>query len=287
MRIVAFSKAGKPALAVRRGDDLIDLSIAAPKLASDLRAVIGAGAPAMKQIQIAAKSAKARAFVKGRITYLPPVMNPRKIICIGLNYLDHAKESNFAKPDYPVLFLRVPTTFVGHNQPLIRPKLSTNFDYEGELVVIVGRKGRHISKARALQYVAGYSIFNEGSIRDYQFRIPQWTVGKNFDGTGGFGPEFVTADELPAGAKGLRLQTRLNGQIMQDANTNDMIFDVADLISIISESITLEPGDVIVSGTPSGVGFARKPPVFMKAGDVCEVEVEGVGVLSNPIKDEK
>jgi 2-keto-4-pentenoate hydratase/2-oxohepta-3-ene-1,7-dioic acid hydratase in catechol pathway len=181
----------------------------------------------------------------------------------------------------------VATTLVGHNQPLIRPKLSGDFDYEGEMVVVVGRRGRHIPKKKALGYVAGYSIFNEGSIRDYQFKTPQWTVGKNFDGTGGFGPDFVTADELPKGAKGLRIQTRLNGQVVQDANTNDMIFDVADLVSIASESMTLEPGDVIVSGTPSGVGAFRKPPLWMKAGDVCEVEIEGIGTLSNPIKNEK
>jgi 2-keto-4-pentenoate hydratase/2-oxohepta-3-ene-1,7-dioic acid hydratase in catechol pathway len=287
MRIAAIKSKGKPTLAVRRDGELVDLGVAAPKLPRDLRALIAAGPAALKAAAAAAKKAKGRAVVKGRVQYLPPIANPEKIICVGLNYAEHATESQMQKPSYPVLFLRVPTTLVGHDQPLIRPKLSDNFDYEGEMVVVIGRKGRHIPKNKALGYVAGYSVFNEGSIRDYQFKTPQWTVGKNFDGTGGFGPDFVTADELPKGAKGLRIRTRLNGKTVQDANTRDMIFDVADLVSIASESMTLEPGDIIVSGTPSGVGAFRKPPLWMKAGDVCEVEIEGIGTLSNPIRNEK
>ena len=175
---------------------------------------------------------------------------------------------------------------VGQGAPVVRPKVSDKFDYEGELVAVIGEGGRHISKDKALDHVAGYSIFNDVSVRDYQFKSPQWTVGKNFDGTGPFGPVFVTADELPAGARGLRIQTRLNGQIMQDANTNDMVFDLETLIATISEAITLESGDVLVTGTPSGVGQSRKPPVFMKAGDRIEVEIEKIGVLSNPVVDE-
>ena len=287
MRIAAIRNKGKATLAVRRNGELIDLGIAAPKLPRDLRGLIEGGSAALKAAAAAAKKAKGAAVVKGKVQYLPPIANSRKIICVGLNYADHATESNMQKPSYPVLFLRVATTLVAHNQPLIRPKLSGDFDYEGEMVVVIGRRGRHIARDKALGFVAGYSVFNEGSIRDYQFKTPQWTVGKNFDGTGGFGPEFVTADELPKGAKGLRIQTRLNGQVVQDANTNDMIFDVADLVSISSESMTLEPGDVIVSGTPSGVGAFRKPPLWMKNGDVCEVEIEGIGTLSNPIKNEK
>lgn len=222
----------------------------------------------------------------GKVKVLPPFPTPPKIICVGLNYRDHSAESGFKQPDYPTLFTRFATSLVGHNAPVVRPKVSDKFDYEGELVAVIGLGGRHIAHARALDHVAGYSIFNDVSVRDYQFKSPQWTVGKNFDGTGPFGPVFVTADELPAGAKGLRLQTRLNGQIMQDANTDDMVFDVATLIATISEAITLESGDVIVTGTPSGVGQARKPPVFMKAGDRVEVEIEKIGVLSNPVIDE-
>ena len=175
---------------------------------------------------------------------------------------------------------------MGHDAPVVRPKVSDKFDYEGELVAVIGQGGRHISKADALKHVVGYSIFNDVSVRDYQFKSPQWTVGKNFDGTGPFGPVFVTADELPPGASGLKIQTRLNGQIMQDDNTDNMVFDVATLIATISEAITLEAGDVIVTGTPSGVGQSRKPPVFMKAGDRIEVEIEKIGVLSNPVVDE-
>ena len=222
----------------------------------------------------------------GKAKFLPPFPTPPKIICVGLNYRDHSAESGFKQPDYPTLFTRFATSLVGHGAPVVRPKVSDKFDYEGELVAVIGNGGRHISKANALDHVAGYSIFNDVSVRDYQFKSPQWTVGKNFDGTGPFGPAFVTADELPAGAKGLRLQTRLNGQIMQDANTDDMVFDIATLIVTISEAITLESGDVIVAGTPSGVGQSRKPPVFMKAGDRIEVEIEKIGVLSNPVIDE-
>jgi 2-keto-4-pentenoate hydratase/2-oxohepta-3-ene-1,7-dioic acid hydratase in catechol pathway len=215
-------------------------------------------------------------------------MAPQKIICVGLNYVDHAAESPYKNaPTYPVLFNRFNTTLIGHNAPMIRPKVSEQFDYEGELVAVIGKRGRYIPKEKALGFVAGYSVFNDGSIRDYQFKSTQWLMGKNFDATGPLGPDFVTADELPAGAIGLQLKTRLNGQVMQNANTRDMIFDIATLVSTASDAMTLEPGDLIVSGTPAGVGFARKPPVWMKDGDVCEVEIEGVGTLSNPIKDEK
>ena len=276
-----------PTLGVRRGDELIDLSIAARRLPRDLAGLLAAGKGALREAAAAAKKAPPRAVVKGRISYLPPIPEPPKIICVGLNYRDHAAEASMQVPDHPILFNRFATTLVGHGQPLIRPQASGEFDYEGELVVVIGRKGRHIPKDRALGYVAGYSIFNEGSIRDYQMRGSQWTMGKNFDGTGGFGPEFVTADEVPRGAVGLNLQTRLNGRVLQEASTSDMIFDVPTLINDISIAITLLPGDIIVSGTPSGVGFARKPPIFMKEGDVCEVEIEGIGVLSNPIRNEK
>jgi acylpyruvate hydrolase len=221
-----------------------------------------------------------------RIRFLPPLSNPQKIVCVGLNYADHTKESPYEQPKYPTLFSRFNSTLTGHGAPIIRPRASEQLDYEGELAVIIGKRGRHIPSERALDYVAGYSIFNDASVRDYQFKSPQWTVGKNFDATGAFGPSFVTADDVPPGARGLRLQTRLNGQVVQDATTADMIFDVVSLITIISEAMTLEVGDVIVSGTPAGVGFARKPPLWMKEGDVCEVEIEGIGVLRNPIADE-
>lgn len=287
MRIVNFKKGGVPTLGVKVGEDLVDLSIADKKLPKDLGSLIAAGKGVMNAANRAAKNAPARAVVKGRVSYLPPIMDPPKIICVGLNYKAHADEADMQYPKDPVLFNRFPTTLVGHKQAMIRPKISKHFDYEGEMVVFIGKKGRHITKKDALNHVAGYSIFNEGSIRDYQMKSSQWTVGKNFDATGGFGPEFVSADELPKGAKGLDIQTRLNGKVVQDSNTKNMIFDVATLISYCSKAFTLLPGDIIVSGTPEGVGFVRKPPLFMKNGDTCEVEIEGLGILSNPIKNEK
>jgi len=217
---------------------------------------------------------------------LPPFRHANKFLCVGLNYLAHAQESGTTVPDYPTVFARFNTGLVGHGQPLIKPRLSDMFDYESELAVIIGRRGRHISQANALSHVAGYSIFNDGSIRDYQSRTPQWTIGKNFDGTGAFGPDFVTSDELPPGAAGLRMTGRLNGETVQQTLTSDLIFNVEKLLPLISAAITLEPGDVISTGTPSGVGLSFKPPKMMKAGDVFEIEIEKIGTLRNPVVNE-
>ena len=221
------------------------------------------------------------------IEYLPPFPFPEKIICFGLNYREHASESGFEAPTYPALFGRFPSSLVGHKAPIVRPNVSDQLDYEGELVAIIGKPGRNIPVERALEHVAGYSIFNDASIRDYQFKSAQWTIGKNFDSTGAFGPVFITADELESGAKGLRLTTRLNGTELQSASTTDMIFDVATQVSLMSDAMLLKPGDVLVTGTPSGVGLARNPKIFMKPGDVCEVEIEGIGLLSNPVVQQK
>lgn len=217
------------------------------------------------------------------IAFRPPLERPRKIICIGLNYREHAAESNVETPSYPAVFVRFASSLVGHQQPLRKPTASDQLDFEGELVAVIGKKGRNISRESALEHVIGYSIFNDGSIRDVQFKSSQWTMGKNFDATGAFGPTLVTANELPAGCRGMRLQTLLNDQVMQDAAIDDMVFDIPSLIEILSDCMTLEAGDVIVTGTPSGVGFARKPALFMKAGDVCTVRVEGIGELINEI----
>jgi acylpyruvate hydrolase len=221
-----------------------------------------------------------------QVTLLPPLPAPGKIICVGLNYVNHSIESGFVPPEYPTIFTRFTSSLVGAGAPIIRPRVSTQLDYEGEMVAVIGTGGRHIAEENAPDHVIGYSIFNDASVRDYQKKAPQWTIGKNFDRTGAFGPHLVTADELPRGGKGLRIQTRLNGQMVQDASTDDMVFSVAKLISILSEAITLSPGDVIVSGTPAGVGMARKPPLFMKHGDVCEIEIDGIGILRNPVQDE-
>lgn len=227
-----------------------------------------------------------RRFNADQVTYLPPLQSPPKIICIGLNYIDHTTESKFEQPDYPTVFNRFNTTLTGHRQPIVRPLASDSLDYEGEMAVVLKGGGRHIRKQDALDWVAGYSIFNDASVREYQFKSPQWTVGKNFDNTGGFGPVLVTPDELPSGGRGLRIETRLNGQVVQSANTKDMIFDVATLITLLSEAMSLEPGDIIVSGTPAGVGWARTPKLLMHHGDVCEISIEGIGTLANPIVDE-
>lgn len=287
MRILAFDKSGKPAVGVRRGDEVVDLAAAAPELPADLPGLLAGGEDAMARAKSAADGASGAAVMSAEgLTYHPTIWNPGKIICVGLNYAAHAAEAQSdtsTVQEYPSLFLRVSTTLVGHEQPMIVPKASSNLDYEAEMVAVVGKSGAGISKANALEHIAGYSVFNEGSVRDYQFKSSQWTSGKNFDATGGFGPDFVTADEVPAGGKGLRIQTRLNGETMQDANTETMIFDVPTLIEIITEVMTLNPGDIIVTGTPEGVGFARTPPVWMKPGDICEIDLEGVGVLTNTI----
>jgi 2-keto-4-pentenoate hydratase/2-oxohepta-3-ene-1,7-dioic acid hydratase in catechol pathway len=220
------------------------------------------------------------------VTMLPLIPNPGKIICMGLNYADHAKEGGNARPEYPSFFLRGNSSMVGHNQAIVRPKASTQLDYEAELAVIIGKQVRHLSAENALDCIAGYSCFNDGSIRNYQRKSSQWTIGKNFDATGPFGPCLVTPDELPPGAAGLRIQSRLNGKVMQDANTDVFLWNVVEALRIITECMTLEPGDVIITGTPAGVGYARTPPVWMAPGDICEIEVEGVGILSNPIVDE-
>lgn len=285
MKLIAFINAkGQPALGSKvDADSLLDLTAAgAPATLDEVLAQGEQGLASLREIE---KRATARVALKG-LKLLPPVQAPAKAFAIGLNYIDHASESKMAVPKYPVVFQRYPSSWVASGESIVRPHVSTQFDYEAELVAVIGKAGRYISKEKALEHVAGYSIFNDGSIRDYQLRTNQWLMGKNFDKTGGFGPEFVTADELPAGATGLRIQARLNGQVLQDANTRDMIFDVATLVSSCSESMALQPGDIIITGTPSGVGMARDPQVWMKAGDVCEIEIEKIGILRNPVVDE-
>lgn len=214
---------------------------------------------------------------------LPCIQRPGKVICLGVNYIDHAKEGGNQIGDYPAVFLRCSTSLLAHRAPLKVPSISEKLDFEAELAVVIGRAVRHVSEQEALNSVFGYACFNDATLRDYQRKTSQWTVGKNFDATGAFGPCLVTSDELPAGCVGLHIESRLNGQVMQSANTADMAFGVARTVSLLSESMTLEPGDVVVMGTPGGVGYARTPPVWMKAGDTIEVEIEGVGVLSNPV----
>ncbi|MGT2473218.1 fumarylacetoacetate hydrolase family protein [Paraburkholderia terrae] len=279
MRLVSFERDGKAALGIREGEEVRVIG------SETLESLLARG---VDLAGYAREHASRERVPVSQIRFLPPLSRPPKIICVGLNFSDHTSESKYEQPDYPTLFFRVATSLIAHGQPMIRPRVtdSEGLDYEGEIAVVIGKGGRHISKDAALSHVAGYSVFNDGSVREYQFKTPQWTVGKNFDGTGAFGPDLVTADELPPGVKGLRLETRLNGEVVQSASTDEMVFDVESLISIISEAITLEAGDVIVSGTPSGIGWARSPKLLMKAGDVCEVSVEKIGTLRNVIADE-
>lgn len=279
MRFVSFERNGKAVLGVRDGEQVRVLGD------ETLESLLARGVDLNAYAKDHASDEKLAA---SELKWLPPLQRPPKIICVGLNFADHTSESKYEQPDYPTLFFRVHTSLIAHEQPMVRPAVSDSegLDYEGEIAVVLGKGGRHIAKDNALSHVAGYSIFNDGSVREYQFKTPQWTVGKNFDGTGAFGPDLVTADELPPGVKGLRLETRLNGEVVQSASTDEMVFDVPTLISIISEAITLEAGDVIVSGTPSGIGWARSPKLLMKAGDVCEITVEKIGTLTNTIADE-
>jgi 2-keto-4-pentenoate hydratase/2-oxohepta-3-ene-1,7-dioic acid hydratase in catechol pathway len=218
------------------------------------------------------------------IKFIPLVDRPGKIVCLGLNYADHAKEGGHARPEYPGFFMRGPSSLTAHQASIVLPKVSDKLDYEAELAFVVGKTARNLNKDNALDCIAGYSLFNDGSIRDYQRKTAQWTIGKNFDKTGGFGPWLVTPDELPKAADGLRIQSRLNGKVMQDANTKDFLWGIVETLILITECMTLEPGDVVITGTPAGVGYARTPPVFMKPGDQCEIEIEGIGILSNTIE---
>lgn len=285
MYFLTFRDAGKIGLAASRdGGGYRGLVEGDPRYPGALDALIRQ-APAAQKAAVEALLAGQPVDI-GKVELLQPLRQPGKIICVGLNYRDHASESGHKPPEFPTLFARFASSLIGPSDPIVPPVDSVQLDYEGELVAVIGKAGRRISKASALDHVAGYSIFNDGSVRDFQLRTPQWTLGKNFDGTGAFGPVFVTADALPPGARGLKIETRLNGQVMQSASTDDLIFDVATLVADISAGISLEAGDLIVTGTPSGVGAARKPQVFMKAGDICEIEIERIGILRNPVVDE-
>lgn len=287
MRLLAFEKDGKQRMGVESGDQIIDLSIAAPKVPGDLTGIIEGGDKTLADIKAAIESAGDDAKLSADdITYLPPTTKAGKIICLGLNYADHAAEGGHDRPEYPSFFMRGNSSLVAHGAPILRPLVSEQLDYEAELVAIVGKRAKHVKQDDALDYIWGYSVFNEASIREYQRKTAQWTIGKNFDNTGGFGPVVVTADELPPGADGLRIQTRLNGEVLQDATTDMMLFNVKETVELLTECLTLEPGDLLVMGTPSGVGHARRPQLWMKAGDTCEIEIEKIGILRNPIEDE-
>jgi 2-keto-4-pentenoate hydratase/2-oxohepta-3-ene-1,7-dioic acid hydratase in catechol pathway len=272
------------------GDNVIDLQAVDASVPVNLAEVLAKNNGDLKPLGDIAKRApaSARKPLKG-LKFGLPVARPPKVICLGLNYMEHVKEgmNRDNVPKFPTIFMRCQTSLVPHNQPIVRPKVTETLDYEAEMVVVIGKRAKHLTMDNAYSCIAGFSCFNEGSVREFQRKTTQWDMGKNFDKTGAFGPWLVTADEVPPGGKGLKIQTRLNGQVMQSDNTDNMMFPVAETLVYVSQGMTLEPGDVIVTGTPSGVGFARKPPVWMKDGDTCEVEIEKVGVLVSPIADEK
>ena len=285
MRLVSFRAGDGEGWGVLLGEGIVDsrrLGADAPASLQDLfeACARSPGLPA----RLAARAATQAPSPAAALELLPCVPKPGKIICLGVNYVDHAKEGGNTVADYPTLFLRCTTSLLAHGAPLRVPRISDKLDYEAELAVVIGHRARFVAEADALTSVFGYACFNDATLRDYQRRTTQWTIGKNFDGTGAFGPCLVTADELPPGCTGLRIQSRLNGQVMQSANTSDMVFGVARTIALLSECLTLEPGDVVVMGTPAGVGYARNPPVWMKPGDEIEIDIEGIGVLSNPVR---
>jgi 2-keto-4-pentenoate hydratase/2-oxohepta-3-ene-1,7-dioic acid hydratase in catechol pathway len=284
MKLVSFhTRNGRTSYGVLRDDGVIDLG---ERLASQgaptLRSLLASG-----QLEVARKfSVENKVDIKSDdLIFAPVVPDPEKIICVGLNYHDHVAETGRTVTEYPVLFARYPVSQTGHLQPLIRPKVSSAFDYEGELAVIIGSAGRHIPAERALDHVAGYACYNEGSIRDWQRHTSQFFAGKTFDRSGSFGPWMVTTDEIPDPSK-LTLETRLNGTVVQHTTTDLMITDVPHLIEYISTILPLSPGDVIVTGTPGGVGAKRTPPLWMKPGDTIEVEIGGIGVLRNGVTAE-
>jgi len=282
--LVGETQQGTAVYAVE-GDQAVNLTALDAAVGSDLMALISE--PSLAE-SVAAKMGTADRVSVASITPALPVAAPGTIICLGLNYTDHIKEGGYDIPDYPALFMRGRNSIMAAGAPMVRPTCSDKLDYEAELMFIVGKGGRHISEAEALDHVFGYTVFNDGSVRDYQRKTHQWTPGKNFDNTGAIGPFVVTPDELPAGAAGLRIESRVGTEVLQSSNTGNMIWSVAQTIATISQYTTLEPGDLIAMGTPPGVGHAKKPnPRWLVPGEVIDIEIEGIGICSNPVVDEK
>jgi 2-keto-4-pentenoate hydratase/2-oxohepta-3-ene-1,7-dioic acid hydratase in catechol pathway len=282
MKLASYLLDGRASYGVVEGNGVIDLGRRIGVRYPDLRAIITANA--LDEAKRAAAGAKADASFES-LTLLPVIPNPDKIVCVGLNYEEHRVETNRDKTENPALFLRLPGSQVGHRQPMPRPRESKMFDYEGEIAVVIGAGGRRIPESDAWRHVVGYACYNDGSVRDWQRHTVQWTAGKNFARTGPFGPWMVTADEIPPNTV-LTLVTRLNGTEMQRATTEMMIFKIPRLINYISTFTELVPGDVIVTGTPGGVGSRRTPPVWMNPGDKVEIEIDKVGVLANTISED-
>jgi 2-keto-4-pentenoate hydratase/2-oxohepta-3-ene-1,7-dioic acid hydratase in catechol pathway len=279
MKLASFEIGGVQSYGAITAQGVVDLGRRFGARAASLRELIAIGG--IDEARALAGSAAADHPLDA-IRFRPVIPNPDKILCVGLNYEEHRVETGREKTENPAIFIRVPDSQTGHGQPMVRPRESQSFDYEGEIALIIGRTGRRIPQAEAYDYIAGYSCYNDGSVRDWQRHTVQWTAGKNFTATGAFGPWMVTADEIPPGTR-MTLSTRLNGRELQHADTDMMIFKIPALIAYLSTITTLLPGDVIVTGTPGGVGARRNPPVYMNPGDTVEVEIDKVGILSNPI----
>ncbi|WP_233859305.1 fumarylacetoacetate hydrolase family protein [Paraburkholderia sp. HD33-4] len=286
MKLLSFRKDGREAFGAVLDDGIVELTDVLPGVKT-LGDYIAAGGWREATHHVEGRPASVRL---DEVEYLPVITQPEKIVCAVRNYLDHHNEAlaaglNRELSEFPPIFLRVWRSQVAHNQPIIKPRVSDTLDWEGELAVIIGDGGRDIAEQDAWKHVAGYSIYNDASVREWQFHAKQIASGKNFEGTGAFGPWMVTADEIEPG-RVLKLTTRLNGETVQSSDTSFLIFSIPRLIAYASTIFTLTPGDVIVTGTPAGVGFGRKPPRYMKAGDVVEVEIEAIGTLRNEVKDQ-
>jgi acylpyruvate hydrolase len=268
------------------GEWVVDLNRADSRLPADMIEFLQAGAPALELAQKAVAAAKpSQRIARGTVTLKAPIPQPGKIIAIGQNYLEHAKESGASRPPFPIIFAKYANSVIGPDDPIVIPAAVTKPDYEGELAVVIGRRGRNIPEAEALSYVAGYMPLNDVSARDWQNRTGQWVIGKTPDTFCPMGPALVTADEVPD-PQSLHLRTVIGGEVLQNGYTGDMIFSVAHLIADMTQVMTVEPGDVIATGTPPGIGAARTPPRWLKPGDVVRIEIDGVGVLENPVAAE-
>ncbi|WP_020203075.1 MULTISPECIES: fumarylacetoacetate hydrolase family protein [Cupriavidus] len=282
MRLISFTHGGREAFGVVVGDRIVDLAPHRDAVGASLREALARGAlPRIAAIAADSQPSLAVADVE----FLPVIPDPAKILCVGINYASHVRETGREMPRYPMFFTRFADSQVAHGKPIVRPRASEKLDFEGELAVVIGKTARHVAAADALGYVAGYACYNDGSVRDWQKHTIQFTPGKNFPQTGAFGPWLVTSDEIPDPSQ-LTLTTRLNGEVVQQARTDDLIFSVGDVIAYCSTFTELRPGDVIITGTTGGVGAFRNPPLWMRAGDVVEVEISGIGVLRNGIQDE-
>ena len=284
MRLATFTASGATRIGVVTDDGLVDLALAAPELPREMTALLAAGPGALQRAAAAAAQAQTR-LALDTVTLGPPILRPPKVLAIGLNYADHVAESGAQVPKFPTVFNKQSTCVTGPHAPIHLPRASSSVDYEGELGFVIGRRCRHVPKARAAEVIAGYLVVNDVSARDWQLRVPTWTMGKSFDTHGPIGPWLTTGDEV-GDPHGLRIRTWVNGELRQDSNTKQLIFDCFALVEHLSTAFTLEPGDVVATGTPGGVGIASKPPRLLAAGDRVRVEIEGLGALDNPVVPE-